>query len=319
MSEGIRIVGRTNGVGIDRDVQLLADAFAAWNGRPAFSRYRSLAPWRHWLGPARATRTGRDDTILFLERVTARWLRSADRFVLIPNQERYPARLVPALRHVQHILCKSVHAVDIFSCHHPSVHFLGFTSVDRRLPDAAPDYDRFFHLGGGSSAKGTPALLELWARHPEWPVLTVVWHRREQVGAVPANVRLIRDYLQDAELRQLQNACGIHLCPSLSEGWGHYIVEAMSCGAVTMVTDGAPMNELVRPDRGILVPAARTQPRKLGVDYFIDVSLLEQRIEQLIRTPLEEKRRLGAAARTWYELNDAAFPVRLQELWTQLP
>ena len=319
MSERIRIVGRTNGVGIDRDVQLLADAFATWTGRPAFSRYRSLAPWRHWLRPSGAGGGGRDDTILFLERVTARWLRSAERFVLIPNQERYPTRLVPALRHVQHILCKSVHAVDIFSRHHPSVHFLGFTSVDRRLPGTSADYDRFFHLGGGSSAKGTSVLLELWARHPEWPVLTVVWHRREEIGTVAPNVELIRTYLHDAELRVLQNACGIHLCPSLSEGWGHYIVEAMSCGAVVVVTDGAPMNELVRPDRGILVPVQRTQPRKLGVDHFVDVTQLEQRIEQLIRAPREEKQRLGAAARSWYDLNHAAFPVRLQELWTGLP
>ena len=319
LMERIRIVGRTNGVGIDRDVQLLTDAFDAWTQRPTFSRYRSISPLRRWINPPRwIPASDRDGTILFLERVTTRWLGSARRFVLIPNQERYPERLVRDLRHVQHIFCKSAHARDIFSRHHRSVHFLGFTSFDRRVAGASPDYDRFFHLGGGSSAKGTITLLELWARHPEWPLLTVVWHRRGKMPPIPRNVHIIQEYLPDDELRELQNAHGVHLCPSLSEGWGHHIVEAMSCHAVAVVTNGAPMNELVRPGRGILVDAARTQPRKLGVDHFIDVSLLDHSIDRLIRAPAGEKEAIGRAARQWYDQNHSDFRLRLQDLWQRL-
>jgi hypothetical protein len=312
----IRIVGRTNGVGIDRDVRLLTDAFAAWTQPPTFSRYRSISPLSRWINLTATSRTrNRDGTVVFLERVTRRWLRSARTFVLIPNQERYPRRLVSDLRHVDHIFCKSAHAHEIFSRHHHSVHLLGFTSADRSLPTVSPDYERFFHLGGGSAAKGTLPLLELWSRHPQWPLLTVVWHRRDRVPHLPPNVHLISDYLADDELRELQNACGIHLCPSVSEGWGHYIVEAMSCRAVTVVTNGAPMNELVRPGRGVLVDAARTQPRKLGYDHFVDTTLLCRAIEQLISAPDREKETLGLAARSWYEQNDSEFRRRLKNLW----
>src|SRR5690606_37592102 len=103
----------------------------------------------------------------------------------IPNQERYARRLVPLLSRMDHILCKTRHAEEIFSRLHPSVHYLGFTSEDRRKGGASPDFSRFFHLAGGSSLKGTATLLSLWERHPEWPELTLVQHRGDPPAHVP--------------------------------------------------------------------------------------------------------------------------------------
>jgi len=182
-----------------------------------------------------------------------------------------------------------------------------------------PDYDRFLHLAGGSALKGTDTLLEAWARHPEWPTLTLLMHRKGAIPAtLPENVDLIDRYLPDQELQALQNRCGVHLCPSRSEGWGHYIGEALSCGAVTVTTDGPPMNELVGPDRGVLVPWERSEPRKLGTNFMVGPEALERAVEELLARPVEEKVRLGAAARSWFEENDARFRARIRELWTEL-
>jgi len=309
----IRLVARTNGVGVDRDVRILHDAIAAVREAPTFSHYRSISPLRRFYD-----RRDPDECIVFLERITARWLRRAGSYVLVPNQERYPERLAPLLSRLDHVFCKSRHAEEVFAARHPSVHHLGFTSDDRLLPEARPDFGRFLHLAGASNLKGTLTLLEVWARHPEWPTLTLLQHRRDAPREVPGNVELITRYLPDDELRALQNACGVHLCPSSSEGWGHYIVEAMSCRAVTVTTDGPPMNELVRPERGILVPYSRSEPRKLGINFYVDADALEASIDALIRTSEGEKVRLGNAARTWYEENDRAFRERLATLLAEL-
>jgi glycosyltransferase involved in cell wall biosynthesis len=309
----LRIVARTNGVGVDRDVQLLLDALSTWGEQPAFSHYRSISPLRRFLD-----RRDTGECIIFLERVTSRWLRRAGRYLLIPNQERYPERLKPLLHRIDHVLCKSRHAQEIFAAHHPSVHYLGFTSFDRASPRVAPDYTRFLHLAGGSSLKGTSSLLAVWAKHPEWPVLTVVQHSRDAPRTVPTNVELIRRYMPDGDLQALQNACGIHLCPSLSEGWGHYIVEAMSCRAVTLVTDGPPMNEIVQPDRGVLVPYERSEPRKLGFNFYVDPAALERSVADLIAMPVATKERIGRAGREWFEHNDREFRENLHRLALEL-
>jgi hypothetical protein len=309
----VRFVARTNGVGIDRDLDILARVAGDWGAETEISHHRSISPLARFI-PAR----GRDDCIFFLERIKSRWLGRADRFVLIPNQERFPERLIHSLDPLDHVLVKTRHAEQIFAQHHPSVHYIGFTSMDRRIAGAAPDYAGFFHLAGGSSLKGTDTLLAVWAAHPEWPKLHVLYHRRDPVENVPPNVVIHRDYITDAELKRMQNRFGIHLGPSLSEGWGHSIVEGMSCGAVVLTTDGPPMNELVGPDRGVLVPYSRTAPRKLGTNYFVDPAALADAIERLIAMPAERKAALGAAARQWFERNEADFRTRLHTVLGQI-
>jgi glycosyltransferase involved in cell wall biosynthesis len=304
------IIGRRNGVGLEQDAALLAAALgrAGWE----VDAYPPRC-WKTLLNPRK-----RADAIIHLERVFPLWKLKRARHFLIPNQERFPLRQVGRLKRVDHILCKSRHAREIFARHHGSVRFIGFDSPDRRLPGQTPDYSRFFHLAGRSTLKNTGLLLELWARHPEWPVLTLVQHPDNAPAEVPPNVRLLSRYLPDGELRDLQNACGIHLCPSLSEGWGHYIVEAMSCQAVTVTTDGPPMNELVQAERGLLIPVHHQEPRHLGWNFHVDPAALETAIVRLIAMDESGKRLLGQAARGWFEENSRRFAGTLPELLAEL-
>lgn len=46
------------------------------------------------------------------------------------------------------------------------------------------------------------------------------------------------------------------LCPSIMEGYGHYINQARASGAVVVTTDANPMNELITSsEMGVLIPA----------------------------------------------------------------
>ncbi|MDN2579304.1 glycosyltransferase [Aquibium sp. ELW1220] len=140
----------------------------------------------------------------------------------------------------------------------------------------------------------------------------------QKAGNVPAdlppNIVLMQGYLSDPELRRLQNACGIHLCPSRAEGWGHHIVEALSVGAVVVTTDGPPMNELVEPGCGILVPVASSEPRHLGTCFHVDMAGLERSIETVIAMSDPAKAALGAAARRRYEEMAGGFAERVKSL-----
>ena len=114
-------------------------------------------------------------------------------------------------------------------------------------------------------------------------------------------------------MKRLQNAHLFHLCPSETEGFGHYIVEAMSVGAVVVTLDAPPMNEMITPERGILVPYSRTGTQHLATTYHFDDAALEAAIAQAIATDTARCGAMGAAARAWYEFERAAFPARLDD------
>ena len=322
------VVAFENAVGNSRDLALVTAALAALGhsvsvtrvGAHARRRRRSeivawLAPARLWLGRRRAAggRELRPDVNLMLEHVWPEQLHTAARNVVVPNPEWFDARDQALLKLVDHAWAKTRYAAGIFGALGCRTSFIGFDSEDR-YDASVPREVGFFHLAGKSRMKGTTALVQLWARHPEWPRLTVVHSRRAAFEVVlAANIHYLSSFLGDAELRILQNRHVFHLCPSATEGWGHYIPEAMSTGAVVLATDAAPMNEQVGVDRGLLVPARAHGRQHLAVTYVCDPEALERGIERALGMDGAERRRLGAAARQWFVENKGSFGARLRD------
>ncbi|WP_245453236.1 glycosyltransferase [Aquibium carbonis] len=251
---------------------------------------------------------------MHLERVHAGWISAGSRNLLLPNQERFPRRHIDRLGQIDLVLAKTRHATDIFSALGRPTEYLGFTSYDRQDLSVQKDWTRFLHLAGGSTLKGTEDILDLWRAHPEWPELVVIQKAENLSAAFASNITLLPGYLSDAELRRQQNACGIHLCPSRAEGWGHHLIEGLSVGSVVVTTDGPPMNEMVTPDCGILVPVASSTPRHLGTCYHVDRLALERAIEAVLAKPDTEKAALGVAARRRYEDIAVQFADRVRSI-----
>ncbi|MEO7433545.1 MAG: glycosyltransferase [Dokdonella sp.] len=317
----VNLISWDNGVGLSRDLDLLAEALAAGGAHVHFTR-RGRGTWRKLGRPLkvfaqtawqaiRHRGRARFDLNIMLEHVFPEYLRWARATAFIPNPEWCTPSDVAALDRVALVLAKTHAAERLFAAHSTASAYIGFTSPDRLDRDVARQRT-FFHLAGRSGNKGTEPLLALWRAHPEWPTLTVVQSpRTAKPGAAAANIRHRVDYVADGELRALQNAHRFHLCPSETEGFGHYLVEAMSVGAVALTLDAAPMNELVQPDRGILVPASRTGTQNLATTHFFDERAMSAAIEQMIGMSADEVDLRGCAARAWYETNSAAFPQRL--------
>src|SRR5690606_20373019 len=143
----------------------------------------------------RLFRRKRARRIIHLERVFPRWIGAGEINMLVPNQERFPHRHIGRLRRIDLILAKTVEAVRVFTGRKPPVEHLGFTSEDRQDPSVPKDWNRFLHLAGGSTLKGTEDVLALWSRHPEWPELVLVQKSKNAPATVPKNVRLLDGYM----------------------------------------------------------------------------------------------------------------------------
>ena len=56
----------------------------------------------------------------------------------------------------------------------------------------------------------------------------------------------------------------------------------MSTKALTLTTNAPPMNELITPERGLLVNYHNTKPQRLGTNYYVDPQNLEEKIEEVL-------------------------------------
>jgi hypothetical protein len=319
----VNLIARDNGFGLSRNLHLLHDALAAADFEvtvsgirrgalrkilhPARLRARTLARRLAGRGPQRW------DVNLMLERVRPEYLATARRNVLLPHPEWFDQRDRKSLPRLDRAFVLTRHAVPIFESLGLKTEYTGFTSEDRCDP-SVPRERAFFHLAGRSANKGTETLLATWRRHPGWPRLTVLQSPRAAREIVRAsNITHRVGYIADAELKRIQNAHCFHLCPSETEGFGHYLVEAMGVGAVVATLDAPPMNEMVTRERGALIAPSRTGTQSLATTYFYDETALEHAIERLLSTPDAELERMGTAARTWFEDNDRAFKSRIAE------
>lgn len=319
----VNLIARDNGFGLSHHLRLLRDALADAGFDVTVSGIRRGALRKAWhpvrlyaqtLARRLAGRGAqRWDVNLMLERVRPEYLATARHNVLLPHPEWFDERDRRWLPRLDRAFVLTHHAKPIFEALGLQADYTGFTSEDRRDP-SVPRECAFFHLAGRSSNKGTDTLLATWRRHPEWPRLTVLQSPRVDRPLVNAsNIVHRADYISDDELKRLQNAHRFHLCPSEAEGFGHYLVEAMGIGAVVATLDAPPMNEMITPERGALIPYSRTGRQSLATTYFYDEAALERVIEDLLAMSDEEATRKGNAARAWFEDNDRAFRARIAE------
>ncbi|MEP6898658.1 MAG: glycosyltransferase [Rhodanobacter sp.] len=329
----INLLAWDNQRGLSHDIRLLSETLVSLGHQVHVTRlgpHRKDGCWKSrlmhlnmWL---RRLRSGDRKATLYdmniaLEHVRPAFFGLARLNVLIPNPEWLSPRSQRYLTRFDAILCKTRHAVEVFRARGCRAIHIGFRSTDC-LDPTVPRQSSFLHLAGASRMKGTKRLLALWQRHPEWPKLLLMQSPRTAVPLphpCPANIEHRVCYLNDIrEIRYLQNAHRIHLCLSETEGWGHYIAEAMSCRAVVITCDAPPMNELVTAERGVLVATSGATSFNLTNLYRFDEAALERAIERVAAMSVDDCEILGDQARAWFASNGPAFVAQLDSALREL-
>ena len=111
---------------------------------------------------------------------------------------------------------------------------------------------------------------------------------------------------------------GIHICTSETEGFGHYINEARMMGAIAIVPNAPPMNELINDDNGALVKVSLVKKLPWKTLNKITEEDLAETIERLLLMTEEQRRDLGMTARKSYEKDRAEFIDLFAEYLTEL-
>lgn len=300
--KSINILAVSNGVGITRDVKIIKDVLTqAGYDVEANHCFRFRAKKRY-------------DLNIFLERFFQPLFALADKNIMIPNQEWFEPGWIPVLPSFDTILTKTIFATDVFKELGCRTEYIGFTSDDRYIPEVKKDDFHWLHLAGKSIQKQTEIVIKTWENNPGFPHLTIIQDPQfYKPRPCLRNVSFLFDRVPEQLLKTLQNTCSVHVCPSETEGFGHYIVEAMSTKGIVLTTYAPPMTELVTSERGSFVKSVRQEPMKLSIKFIISPATLEKAVINLLITEDSAKRKMGEKAREFFLDNDIAFRRRLTD------
>jgi len=249
------------------------------------------------------------DINIFFEMIIEEWLPAADVNWFIPNPDHYNQDLA-LLDTVDLLLCRTREAKRIFDALNKPTYYLGFTSYDVYLPTPQKRYHHCFHCAGENSGKNTAVLVEAWK--DDWVLPPLIALRYTPAPYQQFNLLWVDQWIPEKQKIHLQNFCGIHLCPSFMEGYGHTIVEGLSTGAIVIVPDGAPMNEHVTDPR-CLIPATPYQAR-LATGYIVEAEDVRRVVENLMALPEEARETIGKRNRALYEAKTREFHKNLKIL-----
>jgi glycosyltransferase involved in cell wall biosynthesis len=226
--------------------------------RPHLVHAHDLLALRSALGqiPENPTRlTGR-----LYQRFIRRGFRQASHFIAISERTRSDL--------VTHAGIAADRVVVIHNSQNHGYAPLSAPAAQARLAEAGlPPPGRFLlHVGGGQWYKNTEGVIRLygelvrrWVSHPPsadhaaaqgMPALVMVSpepgeHLKALVRGLPPQARVL--FCQGVTTEVLEAAysgCVAMLFPSLAEGFGWPIIEAMACGAPVVTSQDAPMNEI---------------------------------------------------------------------------
>ena len=299
----VNILAVQNGVGISRDVAIIKDILVKAGYEVDTNHIFRYEPGEK-----------KYDIAIHLERFHPKTFTGAKNNVLIPNQEWFEPGWLPVLHGFDVIFTKTHFATKVFQDLGAKTEYISFTSEDRYMPDLEKCDYHYLHIVGKSIQKQTDIVVQTWEKNPGFPPLTVIHDPKFYKPRTNArNITYIYDRLPEPLLKAYQNVCAVHVCPSETEGFGHYIMEGMSCKSIVITTNAPPMTELVEAGMGHYVEPVSTEPMRLSIKFKISTDTLERAVVEAITLPESVRREIGEKARAKFLANDAFFRNRLLE------
>lgn len=258
----------------------------------------------HW-NKSRGTSAKKYDMNIHDELVGGRHFRCARRNILSPHPEWF---MWPERHPRFHgVFCKTKHAIPIFqNMGFRNCQFTGFTSDDMSngTTFAGKEY-AFLHIAGNSVFKGTARLVNTWLANPDFPMLYLYSVNenldfRQKVKDAK-NIEHHFGFAPRAEIVERLNKVLFYVAPSEAEGFGHCIVEPLSCGAIVIGTDAPPMNEY---------PTLNATATPIGLHHYgmrYDATGLGNAIKFALTFDEGKLEGMTKRNRSWWELNDITF------------
>jgi hypothetical protein len=250
-----------NQTGLAADVDILQGIWAAADETVKFRRIYNAQP-----------ECPEAEYNVFIEVLNPSLFTYAGKNIFIPNPEWTYKTWIPYLSSIDEIWCKTDEAVDIFSSLHPNVKYIGWTSIAKK-PAEKKNFHKALVLSGKNIYRHPQVVVDAYVlaaqKEMKLPELHVVCDGTRMKVEIPDSVKdnivLHSETLKQAAYDELVDECGLSICISGSEGFGHAVNEAASSGSILLLNTILPFKEFNYPAIWVDTDKSVPHPECLGV------------------------------------------------------
>jgi glycosyltransferase involved in cell wall biosynthesis len=265
----------------------------------------------------------------FIEVITPSLFPYAAKNIWIPNPEWTYKTWEPYAKMVDAIWVKTHEAEKLFAEWGVPTRYIGWTSIDKVQPETKNYHKAIVPVGKNIWRNPKPviqAYMRLSQQNPDMyralPELHIV-HDPNAIKLPPIpepfldKIKVHSEVLSETAYDELLQECGLCICMSAAEGFGHAVNEAMSTGSVVMLSPIDAFREL--SDDAIWVSNSKVTPHPqcMGTLEDIDVESLMEALVMYSTGGLSWKRSTGALSRSTYEARHQAFVTRMGEVMAE--
>ena len=258
------------------------------------------------------------DINVFMEVISPSLFPYAGRNIWIPNPEWTYKTWIPYMSQVDEIWAKTTECLDIFKKYTSNVKLIGWTSIDKGWnPDTdKKNYYKAIVPVGKNIYRHPKPIFQAYQRllsdeetYRKLPTLHIPYSEDDIRITVPENIAskvvLYPKSMKEGEYDDMFRECGLCICLSVSEGFGHAVNEGLSSGCNVLVSPIRPfLEDVVGPfQSGVFyAKAMKTEdhPDCLGVLVDCDVQSIMDALELYVDTPFKLKREGSRICRELY-------------------
>ena len=317
----INIIGNhRKGTGVSQDVRILHGLIAHVLGKETQIRHI----------PHYYPQCPEAEVNFFIEVISPGLFTYAAKNIWIPNPEWTYKTWEPYTKMVDEIWVKTHEAEKLFADWGITTRYVGWTSIDKVQPEKKNYHKAIVPVGKNIWRNPKPiiqAYMRMYQQKPDMyralPELHIV-HSPDAVALPPipepyqGKIKLHSEVLSERDYDDLLQECGLCVCMSAAEGFGHAVNEAMSTGSIVMLSPIDAFREL--SDDAIWVSNSKVTPHPqcLGNLEDVDVESLVEALEMYSTGGLSWKRQTGGLSRATYEARHQAFVKRMEEILPEL-
>jgi len=305
----VNLIGNFNSPGLIQDANILRGLLmAAFDNKVEIHKVQHVFP-----------QCGEAELNIFIEAVNHALMSYAAKNVWIPNIEWTYKTHVPYLTMMDEIWVKTKESESVFKQYSKNVRYIGWTSIDKVLSEKV-NYNKAIVLVGKNIYRQPKQLLKAYYQiktsepdlYSKLPILHIPYNPDHVTIFCPPElsdkVVMLNKELSEKEYDELLHECGLAICTSACEGFGHAVNEAMSSGCNMLLSPIKPFLELTEETAYFAdVLNVVSHPDCLSTLVDVSVSSLVRILEEYIGKSFKAKKGISAQMRSLYEKHHKTF------------